>query len=455
MPRTLYVGNLDPSITEEFLSTLFGQVGVVTKAKVVYDPHSDPYAFIEFTEHNEAANALGVMNRRVLLERELKVNWATEPGQQQVKVDTSRHFHVFVGDLSPEIDNKVLKEAFIPFGEVSDVKVIRDPSTLKSKGYGFVSYPKREDAERAIEQMNGQWIGRRTIRTNWATRKPNEGFGGEAGGHHGGGGGGGGGGGYRGRGALNYDDVFNQTTADNMSVYIGGVAQGVSEEDIRANFQQFGSIDEIRLFKAQGYSFVRFHSKESACRAICEMSGKEMCGQVVRCSWGKTDAGGGAGRGSGPAQPGPGGYGYGYGSAGAYNQTQTAPAGLGTGAAGGYNQQYYQQYYNQYYQNPQYQHGSMSVSKEEVEREQEERKEYVKNIGIEYRYGCYEEKRPESCQLLAEYMEAIDSNFKAALTLYKENCETRKYPKSCFKYAMYLLSGKDDPSQLRQCCKNV
>lgn len=53
----------------------------------------------------------------------------------------------------------------------SDAKVVRDPQTLKSKGYGFVSYPKREEAERAIEQMNGQWLGRRTIRTNWATRK--------------------------------------------------------------------------------------------------------------------------------------------------------------------------------------------------------------------------------------------------------------------------------------------
>ena len=52
----------------------------------------------------------------------------------------------------------------------SDAKVIRDPTTLKSKGYGFVSFPKREEAERAIEQMNGQWLGRRTIRTNWATR---------------------------------------------------------------------------------------------------------------------------------------------------------------------------------------------------------------------------------------------------------------------------------------------
>ena len=75
------------------------------------------------------------------------------------------------------VDNKTLQDAFAPFGSISDVKVIRDPATQKSKGYGFVSYPRREEAERAIEQMNGQWLGRRTIRTNWATRKPTEGGG--------------------------------------------------------------------------------------------------------------------------------------------------------------------------------------------------------------------------------------------------------------------------------------
>lgn len=79
---------------------------------------------------------------------------------------------------------------------------------------------------------------------------------------------------------------------------------------------------------------------------------------------------------------------------------------------------------------------------EEAKKIQEERKEYVKNIGIEYRFGCYEEKRADSCQLLGEYMEAIEQNFKAAYTLFKTNCEERKYPKSCYKYGMYLLTGK-------------
>ena len=54
----------------------------------------------------------------------------------------------------------------------SDCRVVRDPATLKSKGYGFVSFTKKIEAENAIALMNGQWLGSRSIRTNWATRKP-------------------------------------------------------------------------------------------------------------------------------------------------------------------------------------------------------------------------------------------------------------------------------------------
>ncbi|KAI4490144.1 hypothetical protein M0804_004326 [Polistes exclamans] len=53
-----------------------------------------------------------------------------------------------------------------------DCRVVRDPQTFKSKGYGFVSFVKKAEAEIAIGTMNGQWLGSRSIRTNWATRKP-------------------------------------------------------------------------------------------------------------------------------------------------------------------------------------------------------------------------------------------------------------------------------------------
>lgn len=79
---------------------------------------------------------------------------------------------------------------------------------------------------------------------------------------------------------------------------------------------------------------------------------------------------------------------------------------------------------------------------EEIAAEQKERLEYVKNIGIEYEYGCYEEKRSDSCHLLGEYREAVEQKFDSAYKLFKENCEDKIYPKSCFKYAKYIQTGK-------------
>lgn len=332
-PRTLYVGNLDPSVSEDFIATLFNQIGSVTKTKVIFDGANDPYAFVEFSDHSQASQALQTMNKRLLLEREMKVNWAVEPGQQPSKIDTTRHFHVFVGDLSSEVDNNKLREAFQPFGDVSDAKVIRDTNTSKSKGYGFVSYPKREEAERAIEQMNGQWLGRRTIRTNWATRKPGDQ---DKPTHY---------------NEKSYDEIYNQTSGDNTSVYVGNIAN-LTEDEIRQAFASYGRISEVRIFKQAGYAFVKFENKNAAAKAIVEMNNQDVGGQIVRCSWGKTGDVAKAATGS---------YGYGYGGQAAGGAPPQQYQGYGQGAYGAHgaqqqhahaNNQYWQ-YYAQYYNNPQ------------------------------------------------------------------------------------------------------
>jgi len=280
--KTLYVGNLDFSVTEELILALFGQIGPVKGCKIIREPGGgDPYCFVEFTHHAAASAALTAMNRRVCLGKEMKVNWATSStGTQQGKVDTSQHHHIFVGDLSPEIETETLRTAFAPFGEISDCRVVKDMVTGKSKGYGFVSFVRKKDATTAIEQMNGQWLGSRSIRTNWATRKPaslssNSNESGGPGGasdsfkpnqtSHGGHGGHGSGG-SSGK-SLNYEEVFQQASAMNFTVYCGGVSDS-DENTIRAAFSPYGRILEIRYFRDKGYAFVRFDNKESACSAI-------------------------------------------------------------------------------------------------------------------------------------------------------------------------------------------
>uniref|UniRef100_R4G3T6 Cytochrome c oxidase assembly factor 7 n=1 Tax=Rhodnius prolixus TaxID=13249 RepID=R4G3T6_RHOPR len=72
---------------------------------------------------------------------------------------------------------------------------------------------------------------------------------------------------------------------------------------------------------------------------------------------------------------------------------------------------------------------------------EEDVKEYLKNLGTEYRFGCFKEK-PEVCHLLGDYLEAISKDFHKAAKVYKSNCEDFNYSKSCYKIGNYHMAGK-------------
>lgn len=274
-PKTLYVGNLDVTVTEELLCALFGQIGPIKGCKIIREPGNDPYAFVEFTNHQSASTALAAMNKRLFLDKEMKVNWATSPGNQP-KQDTSNHHHIFVGDLSPEIETETLREAFAPFGEISNCRIVRDPQTLKSKGYAFVSFVKKAEAENAIQSMNGQWLGSRSIRTNWSTRKPPPPRTEKPS--------------QRAK-QPTFDEVYNQSSPTNCTVYCGGFTQGLTEDLMQKTFAPFGTILDIRVFKDKGYAFIKFATKESATHAIESIHNTEINGQMVKCFWGKENGG--------------------------------------------------------------------------------------------------------------------------------------------------------------------
>ncbi|XP_055848867.1 nucleolysin TIAR isoform X2 [Episyrphus balteatus] len=294
-PKTLYVGNLDSSVAEDLLVALFGQMGPVKSCKIIREPGNDPYAFIEYTTYQSAATALTAMNKRLFLEKEIKVNWATSPGNQP-KTDISAHYHIFVGDLSPEIETETLREAFAPFGEISNCRIVRDPQTMKSKGYAFVSFVKKAEAETAIQTMNGQWIGSRSIRTNWSTRKlppPREST--KVGAN-------------KSASRQTFEDVYNQSSPTNTTVYCGGFPPNViSDELMHKHFMQFGQIQDVRVFKDKGYAFIKFMTKESATRAIEHTHNTEVHGNQVKCFWGKENGGDNSMNATGAAIIGPGG----------------------------------------------------------------------------------------------------------------------------------------------------
>ncbi|KAK7583878.1 hypothetical protein V9T40_004841 [Parthenolecanium corni] len=74
-------------------------------------------------------------------------------------------------------------------------------------------------------------------------------------------------------------------------------------------------------------------------------------------------------------------------------------------------------------------------------------KDYLNNIGIEYRFGCYSEKNPEVCHLLGMYFDVIKNDIEQAKKVYKVNCDSYKWSFSCYKYG-YLLDKENKPENV-------
>jgi cold-inducible RNA-binding protein len=101
---------------------------------------------------------------------------------------------LYVGNLSFNTDEGTLQEAFSRFGDVSEVKVVTDRETGRSRGFAFVTMSDPNAARNAIAQMDGSMVDGRSLRVNEAEERQQRSGGGGGGGggrSHGGGGGGG------------------------------------------------------------------------------------------------------------------------------------------------------------------------------------------------------------------------------------------------------------------------
>lgn len=76
--------------------------------------------------------------------------------------------NIFVSNLLFRINEDQLRSEFEKFGEVSSVKIIREKESRRSKGYGFVEMPNKDEANNAIKSLNGTDIDGRKVVVNEA-----------------------------------------------------------------------------------------------------------------------------------------------------------------------------------------------------------------------------------------------------------------------------------------------
>ena len=259
---TLYLGNLHPYVDDAILHDVFAPFEGISELKVIKDRAtgmSAGYGFARFFDREAAGIALDSVKGHVLFGQPMKVNWALQKEKEDA---LGSHHHVFVGDLSADVTDQALFEAFSHCEGCSDARVMWDFATGRTKGYGFVSFVTKEEAQKAIETMDGAQLGSRCIRCGWAQHKTES--------------------------ALPADPrLLDQIDPTNTNIYVGNMPGDVSTSEARGYFSKYGTIVEMKLHRKGNYGFVRYKTHFEAVNAIVGLSsGEAFNGRKLKCSWG-------------------------------------------------------------------------------------------------------------------------------------------------------------------------
>jgi len=203
----LFVGNIPKQRSRDEIMTEFSKISEGLRDVIVYANPDDPskknrgFAFLDYESHKDASNAKRKMDSGTVSVwgRSFIISWA-EPQEEPDEEVMAKVKVLYVKNLKSTVTEDQLREMFTSYGKIERVK--------KAKDYGFVHFERREDAVRALEELNGTNLGDTTLEISLAKppskQKKQQEFGGAAapyGGGYQGGRGGGAPRGFGGRGA--------------------------------------------------------------------------------------------------------------------------------------------------------------------------------------------------------------------------------------------------------------
>ncbi|PGH29498.1 polyadenylate-binding protein, cytoplasmic and nuclear [[Emmonsia] crescens] len=252
---SLYVGELDPSVTEAMLFELFSSIGQVASIRVCRDAvtrRSLGYAYVNYNNTSDGERALEDLNYTLIKGKPCRIMWS----QRDPALRKTGQGNVFIKNLDTAIDNKALHDTFAAFGNILSCKVAQDEFG-NSKGYGFVHYETAEAATNAIKHVNGMLLNEKKVFV----------------GHH--------------IAKKDRQSKFEEMKANFTNVYVKNLDTEVSNEEFRELFEKYGDITSASLSrdsetgKSRGFGFVNFVNHESAAAAVDELNDKDYKGQKL------------------------------------------------------------------------------------------------------------------------------------------------------------------------------
>jgi polyadenylate-binding protein len=278
-PNTsLYVGELDPTVTEAMLYEIFSMIGPVASIRVCRDAvtrRSLGYAYVNYLNapdgksislsympllgmctdavytSSPAERALEQLNYSLIKNKACRIMWS----QRDPSLRKTGQGNIFIKNLDETIDNKALHDTFAAFGDILSCKVATDEHGA-SKGYGFVHYVTGESAEAAIKGVNGMQLNDKVVFVGIHVPRRDR--------------------------QAKIDEVRSQFT----NLYIKNLPTETTTEELNEVFGKFGPITSAAVQadehgKHRGFGFVNYENHESASKAVEALHDKDYKGNVL------------------------------------------------------------------------------------------------------------------------------------------------------------------------------
>ncbi|CAG8612264.1 1750_t:CDS:2 [Dentiscutata erythropus] len=250
---SLYVGELDPSVTEAMLFEMFSSVGPVASIRVCRDAvtrRSLGYAYVNFHNTIDGERALETLNYTVIKGKPCRIMWS----QRDPALRKTGTGNIFIKNLDKAIDNKALHDTFTAFGNILSCKVAMEDGS--SKGYGFVHYETAEAAENAIKHVNGMLLNDKKVYV----------------GHH--------------IPKKERQSKLEEIKAKFTNIYVKNLDTEVTEEEFRNLFKSFGKITSAVIAtdeagNSKGFGFVNYENHDEAAYAVNELHDTELKGKKL------------------------------------------------------------------------------------------------------------------------------------------------------------------------------
>ncbi|GAA6004006.1 hypothetical protein JCM10207_006509 [Rhodosporidiobolus poonsookiae] len=251
---SLYVGELDPTVTEAMLYEIFSMIGPVASIRVCRDAvtrRSLGYAYVNYLNAADGERALEQLNYSQIKGRPCRIMWS----QRDPSLRKNGAGNIFIKNLDENIDNKALHDTFAAFGNILSCKVATDPQG-NSLGYGFVHYDTAEAARAAIEGVNGMLLNDKVVFVGIHIPKRER--------------------------QAKIDEIRAHFT----NLYIKNVPVEVDTDEFRKIFEPFGKVTSAVITtdsegKSKGFGFVNYENHEDAAKAVEELHEKDYKGQQL------------------------------------------------------------------------------------------------------------------------------------------------------------------------------